>query len=177
MPPTSPLIREVVPTTRDHERPACSLCGRRDPTTERRAARGSRVVCQECVRLPDDILRRIEPKRRGCWVWRGSVTSDGLPSYRWRYRHRWGGTTLVHRITYTVLVRHSDPLPRRALLVPDCGERLCVRPEHLRVTMHAQAAKTRCANGHEFDEANTYTSHGKRRCRACDRDQARARRC
>jgi len=176
MPPTSPLTREVVLTARDHERPPCSLCGRRDHTTLWRAARGSRVLCQECVRLPDDILRRIEVNAAACWIWRGGVTIDGLPSYRCRHRHRWGGTSLVHRITYTVLLRYSDPLPRTALLVPECGERLSARPEHLRVTTHAQAAKTHCLNGHEFNEVNTYTWHGKRRCRVCDRDPARARR-
>ena len=69
-----------------------------------------------------------------------------------------------------------EPDGTTMLLVPECGERLCVRPEHLRVTTHTQAAKTHCGNGHEFNQANTYTSHGKRRCRVCDRERARARR-
>lgn len=35
--------------------------------------------------------------------------------------------------------------------------------------------KTHCGKGHPFDALNTYTSRGKRRCRACDKENRRRR--
>ncbi|MGH9252719.1 MAG: hypothetical protein ACRD0W_24860 [Acidimicrobiales bacterium] len=40
----------------------------------------------------------------------------------------------------------------------------------------ANAAKTRCPQGHRYDAANTYTdTRGCRRCRRCNRDRQRRR--
>ncbi|AVO25111.1 HNH endonuclease [Rhodococcus phage Finch] len=41
---------------------------------------------------------------------------------------------------------------------------------------HAHAAKTECPQGHEYNEANTNHSGGRRKCRTCHRLRARAHR-
>lgn len=62
-----------------------------------------------------------------------------------------------------------------------CLHRRCVNPLHLEAVTHKtnvlrgrsfsalNAAKTRCKNGHPFDDQNTYRQGGTRRqCRACN---------
>jgi 5-methylcytosine-specific restriction endonuclease McrA len=41
-------------------------------------------------------------------------------------------------------------------------------------TNSANAAKTRCPNGHAYTPENTYSNHGKRECRTCKRERKAA---
>jgi hypothetical protein len=62
---------------------------------------------------------------------------------------------------------------------PACHHRACFNVDHLEVVTGVEntqrrARKARCGNGHLRDEANTYHYKGRRYCRACNRENARA---
>ena len=115
----------------------------------------------------------------GCLLWGGRVHPSGLPVFNWR------GSLGGPRGAW--LLAHG-PIPAGHVVVQSCGERLCVRVEHLRLmsrgdlsraaipALAENAAKTRCPRGHDYDAANTYLSpKGERNCRACHRERKRAR--
>jgi HNH endonuclease len=128
---------------------------------------------------PDDpdiarFLSSIEPYREdGCWQWIGRTRDDGYGLFSIR-RHR----MLAHRFAYEWLVGQipTDTLDHL------CRNPSCVNPSHLepvsrgenvlrgRSIPAANRAKTRCPQGHPYDEENTYwTATGGRQCKACIR--------
>jgi hypothetical protein len=129
------------------------------------------------------ITSRITVEDRGyatlCWVSDRARHSNGYTKLGYL-----GTTWLTHRFAYTVFI---GPIPDGLQLDHLCKVRACCNPKHLEpVTCQvnllrgdtltaANAAAVRCVNGHEFNAANTrMTSKGKRACRLCDRDRARA---
>ena len=120
------------------------------------------------------LRRRVERALRmtlavagDCWIAPSTrVCRDGLTPPVGRFVHE----------------QFAGPVPRGWLVIPTCGTRLCVRPEHLRaITRHERilkgdsvggrnSRKRRCVAGHSLDlgDPNTYiTPDGRRRCRAC----------
>jgi hypothetical protein len=118
----------------------------------------------------------------GCWNWTGTLNvRDGYGFFKVDRRqwssHRWAYETLVGEVENGL---HLDHL---------CRNRLCCNPDHLEpVTCRenlmrgetlaaANAAKTHCIHGHEFNEENTYWRRDRtpptRMCRACSRQRAR----
>jgi hypothetical protein len=85
---------------------------------------------------------------------------------------------LVHRMAWE---RTNGPIPEGLTIDHLCRVRLCVNVEHMEVVptgvntlrgyspSAVHARKTECANGHPFDDANTYRWRGHRMCRACNR--------
>jgi len=116
-----------------------------------------------------------------CWEWVAGLTTEGYGKF-------WldGRTTLAHRISYQL---HRGPIPEGLIIDHLCRNRACVNPDHLDTVTHrtnllrgetlaaANAAKTHCRNGHEFNDENTYVvpSDGSRMCRVCMRDTGRRR--
>lgn len=121
--------------------------------------------------FPDDV--NGEP----CWMWMGSKNNGGYGTASFR-----GKPEMVHRIMYELL---KGPLEKRVVLDHLCRVRGCCNPAHLepvsqsvnlrrgeagKITGARQKAKTHCAQGHLFDDLNTYnTKGGKRACRECSR--------
>lgn len=108
----------------------------------------------------------------GCWLWTGSLTSDGYGQFRWGNKNN-----TAHRFSF---VLHGGELVDGMHLDHLCRVRECVNPAHLEQvtprenTMRGigpgavNAFKDACLAGHPFDEKNTYVnSRGHRRCRAC----------
>jgi hypothetical protein len=132
------------------------------------------------------FMAKVE-KTSGCWTWTADKQPDGYGRFRI-------GNQLVraHRAAYTLFV---GPIPGGLEVEhachtrdvscaggPACPHRQCVNPAHLELLTHrennlrgrgftgANAAKTRCPQGHPYDELNTYvTADGYRRCRICMR--------
>lgn len=60
-----------------------------------------------------------------CWLWTGRPTAQGYGAVRWR-----GRQTTAHRVSVEI---HSGPIGRGLQVDHACRNRLCVRPDHLRV--------------------------------------------
>jgi len=118
-----------------------------------------------------------------CWIWQRYIQQHG-------YGVAWvkgeGRKVVAHRVVYEELV---GPVPSGMELDHLCEVRCCVNPAHLRPASHRENTlrgngvasrnimKTHCPQGHPYDEQNTrYVEGGRRRCRACLRQQKRARR-
>lgn len=112
-----------------------------------------------------------------CWLWTASVShgygyiGTGSRSDGTRTNKR------AHVVAYELLV---GPVPKGHDLHHLCGNRNCVRPDHLEVLPRKQhvmrhdgptgknARKTKCPKGHPLSGDNLITEkNGARRCRTC----------
>ncbi len=128
-------------------------------------------------------------KTDGCWEWTGgrgrlsAVRSGGLVYGTFHPHH--GYSVGAHRFSYELAF---GTIPAGMQIDHLCGNKPCVRPDHLeavtpRENMRrgatlaaANALKTHCPQGHEYDELNTYRRPDKyeRGCRICRTNQTNA---
>ena len=135
----------------------------------------------------DRFAEHVALDDNGCWIWIGKCSTRGYgqfrrtPSANYSQAHRWSYETF------------AGPIPDGLQLDHLCRVRACVNPAHLEpvtcrenllrsplTAARINAARTRCAHGHEFTAGNTYlepTRSGRpvRRCRTCARIRALAR--
>jgi len=117
-------------------------------------------------------IRTVIDRDTGCWLWTGTRSSTG-------YARTSGNAESVHRRAYRLV--HGD-IPEGRQLHHICGVRHCVNPEHLEAVTpqehrdrHPEKRGTggsrpldRCRKrGHPLTPDNTYTSSGRRWCKAC----------
>lgn len=115
----------------------------------------------------------------GCWDWTGFVYPNGYGSFMDQNQR----TTLAHRYSYEQFV---GPIPDGLQIDHLCRNRRCVRPGHLEAVTGwenrrrgesppaVNAGRVECANGHPFDNVNTYIRpNGNRGCRICRTDARR----
>lgn len=122
----------------------------------------------------------IPEPNSGCWLWTGSLNSDGYGNIGLSRSRR---TEKAYRISYE---RYKGPIPDHLEIDHKCRVRSCVNPDHLRVVTHkenmgnavyALSLRTHCPRGHPYDEGNTYIrKDGARSCRACNRERHRRKR-
>src|SRR5690606_17884045 len=134
---------------------------------------------------PVEYLLARADRSGDCWLWTGGIQPAGYGTWPRSAARRFGVSSLAHRALYQLTV---GEIPDGLQLDHLCRVRRCVNPAHLEpVTNRENAlrspltftsqniAKTHCAQGHPYDEANTYTRDGRRDCRTCNR-AAQARR-
>jgi len=61
---------------------------------------------------------------KGCWLWEASVDQNGYGLIWWD-----GRTQRAHRVAWEL--KQGQPPPSDKRIVQTCGERACVRPDHL----------------------------------------------
>ncbi len=110
-------------------------------------------------------------KTGNCWMWEGFRNGDGYGRF---YAH--GRMTMTHRFSYEGA---RGPIPPGLEIDHLCRTRACVNPAHMEPVTHAEnvrrgdswkihGTKTHCAQGHPYDEENTYLRpSGGRHCRTC----------
>lgn len=118
-------------------------------------------------RFEKHVIRSEE----GCWEWNASHYLNGYA--------RIDSTGYAHRVAYEIAY---GPIPNGRAIHHICGNKGCVRPDHLLcvtpaehvlidVNMHCHGLKmrTHCPKGHEYSEENTiWVKDGRsRKCRAC----------
>src|SRR5690606_14050374 len=121
----------------------------------------------------DRFWKKVEPTGF-CWKWTGGLNPGGYG------RFSVGGRCVAaHRFAYEALV---GPIPEGLVLDHLCRNRACVNPDHTEpVTDRVNtlrgfgpsalnARATRCSEGHEFTDENTYLNQsGSRVCLTCMR--------
>nr|WP_240964350.1 HNH endonuclease signature motif containing protein [Streptomyces sp. C1-2] len=128
---------------------------------------------------PDQIVRLFWVKanratRTGCWEWTGKTLPNGYGQITIAKRHIYS-----HRVSYEI---HKGQIPDGLHIDHLCRNRACCNPAHLEAVTCREnvrrspialaainAAKTHCARGHEFTEANTVIIASGRNCRTCRR--------
>lgn len=116
-------------------------------------------------------------KTETCWLWTATITVGGYGQVAFS-----GKRVSAHRVAWFI-DKGSWPEHQLDHL---CRVRHCVRPDHLEdVTQRENilrgtgwaainAARTTCAQGHPFSGENLrIDKHGRRRCRECNRANAR----
>jgi hypothetical protein len=107
-----------------------------------------------------------------CWEYTGYLDPDGYG--RFHYNGKCHG---AHRVAYVLAYGSIPP----GLAVDHlCGNRACIRYEHLEAVTTAEnnhraaERRTHCKNGHEWSQENTYWHKpGKRNCRRCNAEAVR----
>lgn len=129
------------------------------------------------MNVMDRFDTKVVPLTDGCWMWTASLTVHG------GYGQFNDGSTMVraHRWSYE---QHVGPIPDGLDLDHLCRNRWCVNPDHLEPVSRgenllrgyaARGVADSCAQGHPFDESNTFTrANGARGCRTCRNNASRA---
>ncbi len=105
------------------------LCVRPDHMKVSRPPALARAVRNANLRRA--FWERVEKRRRGCWPWRGIIMTDGRGYLVVKRRY-----LPATRVAWTLA---HGPFPPEKIIQHLCGNRGCVRPEHLRLADKSDA--------------------------------------
>lgn len=124
------------------------------------------------------FFSKIDKTEGGCWLWKATLFSNGYGQFFAASKNM-----RAHRASYLI---HKGAIPDGLLVLHKCDVRHCVNPDHLSAgtqmdnvrdcvakkrSFHGK--RTRCQNGHDYTDENTYVnSAGWRFCRVCMRQRA-----
>lgn len=127
--------------------------------------------------IPKPLIERflnayIPVTESGCWLWTGSCNNYGYGKILNRNK-----SLAAHRLAYELFI---GPIPKGLVIDHLCRVPCCVNPDHLEPVTNREnilrgigrtainSKKSRCVNGHPFDEPNTtMRRHGGRECHTC----------
>ncbi len=78
----------------------------------------------------DYILSRISKAKNDCWIWTGTIGSDGYGKAK-----RDGKTVRAHRLSYAF---YKGDIPANTCVCHRCDTPLCVNPDHLWIGSHIE---------------------------------------
>lgn len=91
------------------------------------------------------FLGYVEVLNNGCWFWRGA-RSRGSGNSKWHGSFRYRGTTIrAHRFSHDAL--KGLPCPPGHHRDHECSFSLCVNPEHIFCTTHAENQRFKVERG------------------------------
>jgi hypothetical protein len=132
--------------------------------------------------------RLIQQPGSDCWIFGGSLNSDGYGNIR--VGGRKGKTIKVHRLAWE---EANGPIPDGLTVCHTCDVPACCNPAHLFLGTQQDnvadmvnkgrfkggsslnALKTHCPQGHAYTPENTLTYRGMRSCRQCNKERSLAR--
>lgn|SRR5690606_20903759 len=100
------------------------------------------------VKAKPEVLPRSFPRERfwsnvrktdGCWEWTGTLTRQGYGQFSEKRGDRWVHH-LAHRLSWML---SKGAVPDGHSVIQCCGNRGCVRPEHLEVALRSRRRKPR----------------------------------
>lgn len=140
------------------------------------------------------VGRIVIDAETGCWLWQGQRDRKGYALVHHRTGPRGSAIKRAHRLHRLLYERFVGGISAGYVLHHICKTPHCVYPKHVvpltrsehleahdrrgfmaRLNKERAARTTRCANGHPWNEENTYLApNGRSRfCRACGRERAR----
>lgn len=188
---TMPSVRRCIEcgSTKYYARERCQTCYGR---YRRRLKRNGEFTLILVHGAPlQRLMERSAPAPNGCLLYTGTLNNTGYGQISVD-----GSLMLAHRAMYELTV---GPIPDGMNLDhtchnsdaacvggSNCLHRRCINVEHLEPVTGAEntrrgkswatnGSKTHCLRGHPFTDENTYVWHGRRDCRACNRELKRSR--
>ena len=73
------------------------------------------------------VYAKIDMLKDGCWMWRGAAYKDKYGFYQYAITQQANERQPVHRVLWKWI---KGELPEGGMLVNQCGNTLCVNPEH-----------------------------------------------
>jgi hypothetical protein len=84
----------------------------------------------------------VDRRDEGCWNWLSWTMTVGYGCFL--IGGRKGKKYGAHRLSYEM---HNGPIPKGKLVLHSCDNRLCVRPDHLRVGTHKENTQDMISKG------------------------------
>lgn len=89
--------------------------------------------------LIDRLRDRCKTNIDGCWEWQGAFDGKGIPAVQILSLNK--SSMSVRRLIYLIAV---GPISKGRVVLPDCENRKCVNPAHLKLTDKAGLNRLIC---------------------------------